>query len=90
MCRFVIDCCYWYGCCAYSKSQKKQATDMKKEAGKFMLDIAKLLIGGVLFTGIMRQDISPKILFSIGGLATAIVIAVAFSLIWFGEKQNKR
>jgi hypothetical protein len=63
---------------------------MKKEAGKFMLDVAKLLIGGVLLTSIMRQDISQKMLFLIGGIVTVIIITVAFSLIWYSEKQGKK
>jgi hypothetical protein len=63
---------------------------MKKEAGKFMLDVAKLLIGGVLLTSIMRQDISQKMLFLIGGIVTVIIITVAFSLIWYSEKQDKK
>jgi hypothetical protein len=29
---------------------------MKKEVGKFLLDVAKLLIGGVLLTGVMRHE----------------------------------
>ena len=36
---------------------------MKKEVARFLLDVAKLLVGGILLTGIMRQDISPKLLF---------------------------
>ena len=38
---------------------------MKKEVARFLLDVAKLLVGGILLAGIMRQDISPKLLFPI-------------------------
>jgi uncharacterized membrane protein YraQ (UPF0718 family) len=54
---------------------------MKQEAAKFLLDVAKLLIGGILLAGVMRQDIPPAILFSIGGGATSVLIVAAFILI---------
>ncbi|MDR3180412.1 MAG: hypothetical protein LBT61_00590 [Prevotellaceae bacterium] len=63
---------------------------MKKEVGKFLLDVAKLLIGGVLLTGIMRHDIPLVVLFSVGGVVTATVIIIAFALIWNSNKQNKK
>jgi uncharacterized protein (DUF697 family) len=62
---------------------------MKKEVGKFLLDVAKLLIGGVLLTGVMRHDIPLLVLFLVGGIVTAIVIIIAFTLIWNSNKQNK-
>jgi len=62
---------------------------MKKEIGKFLLDIAKLLIGGILLTGIMRQDIPAGLLFSIGGFVTALFVTAAFVLIWLDNKLKK-
>jgi uncharacterized membrane protein YraQ (UPF0718 family) len=62
---------------------------IKKEAAKFLLDVAKLLIGGILLAGVMRQDISPVLLFSIGGGATLSFIATAFLLIWGDSRKNK-
>jgi hypothetical protein len=34
---------------------------MRKELGKILIDIAKLVIGGVILAGLMRQDIPPVI-----------------------------
>jgi len=62
---------------------------MKKEVAKFLLDIAKLLIGGILLTGIMRQDISPALLFSVGGCVTALFVAAAFVLLRLDNKTKK-
>jgi uncharacterized membrane protein YraQ (UPF0718 family) len=62
---------------------------MKKEAAKFLLDVAKLLIGGILLAGVMRQDIPPKILFPIGGGVTLLFITAAFVLIWINNNKNK-
>ena len=53
---------------------------MKKETAKFLLNIAKLLIGGILLTGIMRQDISPVLLFVIGGCVTALFVTAALAV----------
>jgi hypothetical protein len=62
---------------------------MKKEVAKFLLDISKLLVGGILLTGIMRQDIPPKLLFPVGGLVTMLFIAAAFVLLWWDTKIKK-
>ncbi|MDR3133258.1 MAG: ABC transporter permease [Prevotellaceae bacterium] len=61
---------------------------MKTEVAKFLLDVAKLLIGGILLAGVMRQDISPVVLFSIGGGITVLFIAVAFAIIWWDNKNK--
>jgi hypothetical protein len=34
---------------------------MKKETGKILIDIAKLVIGGVILAGLMRQDNTARI-----------------------------
>jgi len=62
---------------------------MKKEIAKFLLDIAKLLVGGILLTGIMRQDIAAGLLFPIGGIITALFIAAAFVLLWWDNKLKQ-
>jgi len=63
---------------------------MKKDAADFLLDIAKLLIGGIFLTGIMRQDIPPSLLFIIGGLVIAVFVATAFMLLWSDKKTKKK
>jgi uncharacterized membrane protein len=61
---------------------------MKTEAAKLLLDVAKPLLGGVLITGIMRRDISPSLLFLVGGAATVLLISSAFALIWWNNKKQ--
>ena len=46
----------------------------KFESGKFLVDIAKLVFGGVILAGIMDEDIDRKMLFILG---SAIVISFA-------------
>ena len=59
---------------------------MKKEVGKILIDIAKLVFGGVVLAGIMRQDLSAVSLFLIGGSITALSISVGLYLIWLDKK----
>lgn len=43
------------------------------ETGKFLIDIAKLVFGGVILAGIMKyENINPWLLFSIGGSVVLI------------------
>ena len=46
------------------------------ELGKFMVDIAKLVFGGVILAGIMSEDINRQLLFSFGSL-----VVLAFALL---------
>lgn len=48
----------------------------KYEFGKFMVDIAKLVFGGVILAGIMSQNINRELLFTMGSC-----IVVSFALI---------
>ena len=62
---------------------------MKKELGKVLIDIAKLVIGGVILAGLMRQDIPPVFLFLAGGIASIIMIGIGLALISWESKDNK-
>ena len=45
----------------YLCGMNKQRKDiLLEERGKFSLDTAKLIIGGVILAGIMRTDVSPE------------------------------
>lgn len=59
---------------------KKKKIDSQKifkyEFGKFMVDIAKLVFGGVILAGIMNQEINHQLLFTLGS-----VIVVSFAMI---------
>lgn len=60
---------------------------MKKEVGKILIDIAKLVFGGVVLAGIMRQDLPAVSLFLIGGSITALSISVGLYLVWLDKKS---
>jgi len=60
---------------------------MKKELGKVLIDIAKLVIGGVILAGLMRQDVPPVYLFVIGSIAASLLIIIGLYLI---KENNKK
>jgi len=53
----------------------KKRTTRKEDAGRYMLDISKLIIGGVVITSLLRRDIPQDILL-VGGFAAAIVLFI--------------
>jgi hypothetical protein len=62
---------------------------MKKEVGKILIDIAKLVFAGVILAGLMRQDLSAVLLFVVGSTVTALSISIGLYLIWLDKKSNK-
>jgi len=58
---------------------------MKTEVGKVLIDFAKLIFGSVILTGIMRQNVSPAILFIFGGIATGALVGIGLLIIWIDK-----
>ena len=63
---------------------------MKKELGKALIDIAKLVIGGVILAGLMRQDIPPVFLFTVGGVISIILIVSGLVFVSWEDKSNNK
>jgi hypothetical protein len=61
----------------------------KDAAGRFLLDVAKLVIGGVILAGIMEQDIPHHKLFIIGGITIVGLLIGGFSFVILTDKENK-
>ena len=58
--------------------------NLKEKAGDFMLDLAKLVFGGVLLAGIVAEDIDRFWLYTMGCIAFAsccITAAIIFKTI---------
>jgi uncharacterized membrane protein YraQ (UPF0718 family) len=62
---------------------------VKKELGKILIDIAKLVIGGVILAGLMRQDIPPVYLFMVGGFVSVLLIVIGLSFIKDNTNNKK-
>ena len=67
---------------------KKEDQSVALEAGKFCLDIAKLVFGGVILAGIMQQGIAFNSLF-LSGLGVVVLFFV-FGLFLIKKSKTKR
>ena len=67
----------------------KQRKDiLLEEWGKFSLDTAKLIIGGVILAGIMRTDVSSEYLIVYGTLFVALFFGIGTVLILISKNQK--
>ena len=69
------------------ESVRKEDHSIAFEAGKFCLDIAKLVFGGVILAGIMQQGIEFNSLFLTGLGVVLLFVVFGFYLI---KKSNKK
>lgn len=60
--------------------------NLKLEAGKFCLDVAKLIFAGVILAGLMKEDVEYYLLFTVGLLSVVIFCAYGFILIHSSDK----
>ena len=68
-------------------AKQETVTNVVLEAGKFCLDIAKLVFGGVILAGLMKQDIEYVSLFLIG---LGVVLLFAFWGFWLIAKSKNQ
>lgn len=62
------------------KDKKKY---LMEELADYCLDVSKLVLGGVILTGIMKQEIEDyTTLFTIGGVVFFIFLVSGFILYW--------
>lgn len=57
--------------------------------GDFFIDVAKLIIGGVILAGLMKQDIDYQFLFWLSILVVSIFITFGMYLINFANKDKR-
>ena len=73
---------------AKTESTADSGPNVVSEAGKFCLDIAKLVFGGVILAGLMKQDIDYESLFLIGLGVVLIFAILGFYLIAKSKKKK--
>jgi glucose uptake protein GlcU len=73
------------------KKEKKlrKETTMKENMGKLLLDLGKLIVGGVIIGGILRSEISQVILI-ICGSVVAIIFFIYGLFMTMKEKNEKK
>ncbi len=62
----------------FSRVPDKNDRWFAEKLGDFLLDMAKLVFGGVILAGIMESDVNLYWLFGIGGFATVWLISTGF------------
>jgi len=62
--------------------------NIKEKAGDLLIDIAKLVIGGVILTSIISENINVLVLFVGGTLASFLLILLGFYL--YKQKPERR
>ena len=61
-----------------------------EEGGKFSLDVAKLIIGGVVLASIVKESFNPLVLIGVGmGMVLMFVILGFFLISKSGKNKNK-
>ena len=68
------------------EKKPKKKTNLRENMGKLMLDLGKLVFGGMFIVGILRGEL-PQIIIIMGGLAFAFV-GFIFGIIWT-TKEDK-
>ena len=58
-----------------------------KKMGDFFIDVAKLIIGGVILAGLMKQDIDYLILSIVGGVVVVLFLLFGVWLINYANKK---
>ncbi len=62
----------------FSRVTDKNDRWFAEKLGDFLLDMAKLVFGGVILAGIMESDVNLYWLFGIGGVITIWMIITGF------------
>lgn len=62
----------------FSRVTNKNDRWFAEKLGDFLLDMAKLVFGGVILAGIMESDVNLYWLFGIGGVITIWMIITGF------------
>lgn len=68
---------------------KKQV--LGTETGKFCLDVAKLIIGGVILASIVKKDLDPILLISVGFIFVIVLTGLGLWLMThYKDEDNNR
>ena len=62
--------------------------NIKEKAGDFLIDVAKLIIGGVLLAGIITENVNALVLYLGGSALAAVSIFAGFYFYKSKEKEK--
>lgn len=67
--------------------EKERKAAVLSETGKFLIDIAKLVSGGIILAGIMKfETVNTTLLYSLGGIAVTGCFIGGLVLIGLSKK----
>ena len=61
--------------------------NIKEKAGDLLIDIAKLIIGGVILASIISENVNTMVLYISGSVCSCILICLGFYL--YKSKKEK-
>jgi uncharacterized membrane protein YraQ (UPF0718 family) len=71
------------------KKETKKRTTFKEDAGKLLLDLGKLVFGGLFIGGILRGEIPQVILIAIGSVIAMIFFILGLLCTVKEKKEDK-
>ena len=69
--------------------KKNSKNLMLEEAGKYCLDLSKLVFGGVILVGIMDLSINIAVLLAVGVVIVAILAYTGFAFLKLSNAKKK-
>ena len=72
-----------------SEKSTSANSEIAKELGKFCMDVAKLVIGGVILSGLMKQGIDYYVIGPLGGFVVLVLMLLGVGLIKYSNKYKK-
>ena len=67
------------------KNDNTSRKALYEEAGKYLLDVSKLIFGGVILAGVMNLNVDKLVLFIVGGISVVLSAIVGFVLFKKGK-----
>ena len=68
------------------KNDNTSRKALYEEAGKYLLDVSKLIFGGVILAGVMNLNVDKLVLFIVGGISVVLSAIVGFVLFKKGKE----
>ena len=70
--------------------EKERKEAVLSEIGKFFIDIAKLVFGGIILASIMKIEINRSLLFILGGISVLVFAASGLMFIALSKSKPKQ
>ena len=68
--------------------EKERKEVVLAETGKFFIDIAKLVFGGIILASIMKLEVNKPLLFILGGISVAAFAFAGLSFIALSKSKK--